>query len=102
MCGHSGDGEVMRKIGMVVYPGFQVMCFVAFSAFEVANKNSGEVLYDLQVLSEKGGLLKNSFGMDVATRAVGNDEFDTMIRNRYVASQGGRSPATGSGEADAR
>jgi len=69
----------MRKIGMVVYPGFQAMCFVAFSAFEVANKRSGEVLYDLQVLSEKGGLLRNSFGMDVATKPIGDDEFDTIL-----------------------
>src|SRR5260221_5475005 len=69
----------MRKIGMLVYPGFQAMCFVAFSAFEVANKRSGETLYDLQVLSEKGGLMQNSFGMDVATKAVGDDEFDTIL-----------------------
>jgi len=60
----------MRKIGMLVYPGFQAICFVAFSAFEVANKRSGETLYDLQVLSEKGGLLQNSFGMDIATKAA--------------------------------
>jgi transcriptional regulator GlxA family with amidase domain len=79
MCGRSGDGEIMRKIGMVVYPGFQAMCFVAFSAFEVANKRSGEVLYDLQVLSENGGLLRNSFGMDVATKPIGDDEFDTVL-----------------------
>jgi transcriptional regulator GlxA family with amidase domain len=69
----------MRKIGMLVYPGFQVMCFVALSAFEVANKNSGEVLYELHVLSEKGGFLQNSFGMDVSTKAVGDDEFDTIL-----------------------
>jgi transcriptional regulator GlxA family with amidase domain len=64
---------------MVVYPGFQAMCFVAFSAFEVANKNSGETLYDLHVLSEKGGLLPNSFGMNVSTEAIGDDEFDTLL-----------------------
>jgi transcriptional regulator GlxA family with amidase domain len=69
----------MRKIGMVVYPGFQVMCFVTFAAFEVANKRAGEVLYDLHVLSEKGGLLRSSFGMDVATKPIGDDEFDTIL-----------------------
>lgn len=69
----------MRKIGLFVYPGFQVMCFVAFSAFEVANKRSGETLYDLHILSEKGGLLRSSFGMDVSTKAVGEDEYDTIL-----------------------
>jgi len=69
----------MRKIGMVLYPGFQAMCFVAFSVFEVANKRSGEKLYDLHVLSERGGLLRSSFGMDVSTKAIGDDEFDTIL-----------------------
>ena len=69
----------MRKIGMVVYPGFQAMCFMAFSAFEVANRRSGETLYDLHVLSERGGLLQNSFGMNVSTKAIGDDEFDTIL-----------------------
>lgn len=69
----------MRKIGMVIYPGFTVMCFVAFAAFEVANKRSGETLYDLRVLSEAGGPLRSSFGMEVATYALGDSEFDTLL-----------------------
>jgi len=69
----------MRKVGMVVYPGFQVICLVAFSAFEVANKRSGEALYDLRVLSERGGPLRSSFGMEVTTEAFGYDEFDTLL-----------------------
>jgi transcriptional regulator GlxA family with amidase domain len=69
----------MRKIGLFVFPGFQVMSFAALSAFEVANKRSGEILYDLQVLSEKGGLLRNSIGIDVSTKAIGDDEFDTIL-----------------------
>ena len=67
----------MRKVGLVLCPDFQVMCFVALSAFEIANKNSGETLYDLHVLSERGGKLRSSFGMDVTTEAFADDEFDT-------------------------
>jgi transcriptional regulator GlxA family with amidase domain len=52
---------------------------VAFSAFEVANKRSGETLYDLHALSESGGLLRSSFGMDVSTEAIGDGEFDTIL-----------------------
>jgi transcriptional regulator GlxA family with amidase domain len=69
----------MRKVGMVLYPDFTVMCFVAFAAFEVANKRSGKTLYDLHVLSESGGPLRSSFGMEVATDALGVSEFDTLL-----------------------
>src|ERR1700732_4435478 len=76
---YSGHGGVMRKVGLVLCPDFQVMCFVALSAFEIANKNSGETLYDLHVLSERGGKLRSSFGMDVTTEAFADDEFDTLL-----------------------
>jgi len=69
----------MRKIGLFIFPGFQVMSLATLSAFEVANKRSGEILYDLQVLSEKGGLLRNSIAIDVSTKAIGDDEFDTIL-----------------------
>lgn len=69
----------MRKVGLIVYPGFQVMCFVAFSAFEVANSKAGEPLYDLHVLSETGGPVRSSFGMEVMTKAIGEAEFDTIL-----------------------
>jgi transcriptional regulator GlxA family with amidase domain len=69
----------MRKVGLVLSPGFQVMCFVALSAFEIANKRAGETLYDLHVLSEGGGRLRSSFGLEVTTEAFGDDEFDTLL-----------------------
>jgi transcriptional regulator GlxA family with amidase domain len=69
----------MRKVGLIVSPGFQVMCFVALSAFEIANKNAGEVLYNLHVLSEGGGAVRSSFGMEVTTEAFGDQEFDTLL-----------------------
>ena len=69
----------MRKVGLVLSPGFQAICFVAFTAFEIANKRSGETLYDLHVLSEKGGPLRSSFGMEVTTEALGDSEFDTLL-----------------------
>ena len=69
----------MRKIGLIVFPGFQVMSLATLSGFEVANKRSGEILYDLQVLSEKGGLVRNSIGIEVSTKAIGDDEFDTIL-----------------------
>ena len=69
----------MRKVGLVLCPDFTVMSFVAFAAFEVANKRAGETLYDLHVLSEQGDALRSSFGMSVTTRALGGGEYDTLL-----------------------
>ena len=69
----------MRKTGLVLAPGFQVMSFVALSAFEIANKRAGEMLYELHVLSEVGGRIRSSFGLEVATEPFGDDEFDTLL-----------------------
>src|ERR1700752_1167307 len=69
----------MRKVGLIVYPGFQVMCFAAFSAFEIANNKAGEILYDLHVLSETGGPTRSSFGMEGTTSMIGEAEFDTIL-----------------------
>ncbi|MFC0407117.1 GlxA family transcriptional regulator [Roseomonas elaeocarpi] len=55
------------------------MGFVALSAFEVANKEAGEMLYDLHVLSEEGGPVRSSFGMEVATRPLEESGFDTIL-----------------------
>ena len=71
------DGR--RRIGLLVLPGFQVMCFTAFSVFEVAKKKASNALYDLHVLSEKGGPVPTSFGMDVSTEPIGKRDFDTLM-----------------------
>lgn len=69
----------MRKVGLLVLPGFQVLGFSALSAFEVANKEAGERLYDLHVMSETGGPVRSSLGMDIATEAASADGFDTIL-----------------------
>jgi len=56
-----------------------MMSFVALAAFEVANKRSGETLYDLHVLSESGGPLRSSLGTEVTTEALADNEFDTVL-----------------------
>ena len=48
------------KIGLVLCPNFQPVCFGAVAAFDVANKQAGETLYDVRVLSEEGGLVASS------------------------------------------
>jgi transcriptional regulator GlxA family with amidase domain len=68
-----------RSIGLLVLPGFQVMCFSAFSVFEVANNKAGKTVYDLHVLSEKGGPIASSFGMEISTEPARTRDFDTIL-----------------------
>jgi len=73
------ETKSQRCIGLLLLPGFQVMCFSAFSVFEVANRKAGKAIYDLHVLSEKGGTVASSFGMGVSTEPVGTRDFDTIL-----------------------
>jgi transcriptional regulator GlxA family with amidase domain len=69
----------MRKMGLLLYPGFQILCFAVISAFEVANMWAGERVYDLHVLSERGGLLKSSLDLQITTEAMAEDDYDTIL-----------------------
>lgn len=69
----------MLHVGLVVAPGFQMMCFAALSAFEIANVTAKEKIYDVQTLSEEGGLVASSFGMPLQTQPFGNRVFDTIL-----------------------
>ena len=70
----------MRKVGLLLCPGVQMLDFAAVSAFEVADKQSGEQLYQPHVLSEDGGLLRSSLGTEVMTETLeGGPGFDTIL-----------------------
>jgi transcriptional regulator GlxA family with amidase domain len=68
----------MQRVGFIVSSGFQVMSFAALSVFEYANKEMGEPVYDLCLLSETGGSVRSSIGMSVATEPF-DTNFDTLI-----------------------
>jgi transcriptional regulator GlxA family with amidase domain len=78
----------MQRIGFLVFPGFQVMSCAVISAFELANKEMGEPVYDVRLLSETGGSIRASIGMSVATDPFGRANFDTLIMG------GGNEPPT--------
>lgn len=69
----------MQKVGFVLFDGFHVMSFAAMSVFQVANKILEEPLYDLRLLSEKGGLVRSSIGALIETEPFGEGRFDTLI-----------------------
>jgi len=69
----------MQRIGFIVLPGFQVMSFAAASVFEFANRELGEPVYDVRVISETGGSIRSSIGVSVATEPFDDTNFDTLI-----------------------
>ncbi|MGF6511111.1 GlxA family transcriptional regulator [Paraburkholderia sp. 32] len=69
----------MKRIAVVVFPGFQILDMVAVSIFELANQDTGEPAYDVAVISEHGGMVRSSAGVEVATRPFGDPAYDTVI-----------------------
>jgi transcriptional regulator GlxA family with amidase domain len=69
----------MQRVGFVLTPGFQVMSFAALSVFEFANKEMGEPVYDVRLLSETGGLMRSSIGVSVVTEPFDATIFDTLF-----------------------
>jgi len=69
----------MQRIGFVALPGFQVMSVATLSVFEFANREMGEPVYDVHLLSETGGSIRSSIGMSVATEPFDDTNFDTLI-----------------------
>lgn len=69
----------MQRIGFIVFPGFQVMSFAVISVFEFANILSERTIYDVRLLSETGGPIRTSIGMNVETVAFDDTVYDTII-----------------------
>ncbi len=69
----------MQRIGIVLFPGFQMMGLAMSSVFEFANFTAGESRYDIHVLSEHGGPVAGSLGFAVITEAFSNPRFDTLL-----------------------
>jgi transcriptional regulator GlxA family with amidase domain len=69
----------MHQIGLIVYPGFQVLGLAMCAAFELANSAMDEPLYNIALLSEPGGLVHTSAGFAVQTEAFDQRGFDTLL-----------------------
>lgn len=69
----------MKRIGLVVFPGFQILDLVAVSVFELANTAAKGTAYEIQVRSEHGGPVASSSGVPVETRRFDKAKFDTVM-----------------------
>jgi len=68
-----------KRLGLLVFPDFQILDMVAITVFELANELSGKPVYDIELLSEHGGLVRSSAGVQIDTRAFGSPKFDTLL-----------------------
>jgi transcriptional regulator GlxA family with amidase domain len=69
----------MKRIGLVVFPGFQIIDLAAISVFEMANLTAPRKAYDIEVVSEDGGPVKSSSGAVVTTGVLDPKGFDTLM-----------------------
>lgn len=69
----------MKRIGLLVFPGFQILDLVAVTVFELANSVADGTQYDIHVLSEAGGLVRSSSGVKIDTEDMSNAGFDTLL-----------------------
>ena len=69
----------MQRIGLVVLPDFQPIYLAALSAFVFANISAKKTLYDVEILSEHGGMVPSSLGTMTETRKFGELDYDTLL-----------------------
>ncbi|WP_206998847.1 GlxA family transcriptional regulator [Trinickia mobilis] len=69
----------MLRIGIVLYPGFQVINLAVTTVLEFANATAGEDVYAFCLLSEHGGLVRSSAGFAVDTISFDDSRYDTIL-----------------------
>jgi transcriptional regulator GlxA family with amidase domain len=69
----------MKRLGLVAFPGFQILDLSAAAVFEVASLFAPREAYEVSVLSETGGRVMSSSGIEVDTQAFADPTFDTLI-----------------------
>jgi len=69
----------MKRIGMLVFPGFQILDLAAIAAFELANLHAGKQVYQVELLSEEGGPVTSSSGVVTDSKRFGMGKFDTLV-----------------------
>ena len=69
----------MKRLGIIVFPGFQILDLAAACVFEMANLLGERKTYDVVLLSEQGGSVISSSGIAVQTEPFGDPAWDTVL-----------------------
>lgn len=69
----------MLSIGIILFPGFQVLSLSTSTVFEIANLIVGQPFYRVDLVSEAGGANKSSMGFAIDTVPFGQNTYDTLL-----------------------
>src|SRR5258708_25219240 len=69
----------MQRVGFLAWGGFKLLGAAALSVFELASRKRGEPVYELRLMSETGGPIRSSIGVEVATEPFDDRKFDTLV-----------------------
>jgi transcriptional regulator GlxA family with amidase domain len=75
----------MRRLAVVVYPGFEILDLAIVSVFDLANLLSERKAYQVSLLSEHGGSVVSSSGIAIQTERFADPVFDTVVVTGDVA-----------------
>ena len=82
----------MQRIGFIVLPGFQMMSVAALSVFELANKEMGEPVYEVHLLSETGGSIPQLDRASASRRSRSTIRVSTHCWSAAAAAVGSLTP----------
>jgi transcriptional regulator GlxA family with amidase domain len=68
-----------KRVGLVIFPGFQAIDMAALTVFEFANTLLDQPLYELATLSLAGGSVKSSSGVALDSLPIGWGGYDTLL-----------------------
>ena len=71
--------DAVQRIGFVIPEGFQIIGLAAQAVFEFSNRVAGKNVYEVRMLSEKGGTVRSSLGVALQTDRFSRRAFDTLI-----------------------
>lgn len=75
----------MKRIGLVIFPGFQILDLAAISVFELANMMGYSPSYEIELLSEYGGPVASSSGVPIETKPFSAAKFDTVLVTGWMS-----------------
>jgi transcriptional regulator GlxA family with amidase domain len=76
----SGNIATTRDIAFVVFPGFQIQDLSGpLAAFEVAGNIVADSPYRIHVVSQEGGPIVSSCGLEIGTHPIRQEACDTLI-----------------------
>ena len=75
----------MHRVGLIVPAGFHVMSYAALATFDTANYVARETFYEVNILSDNGGPVPNSFGTATDTLPLDIKPFDTLLMGAGLA-----------------